>query len=161
PLLTPDRSNRRFSKFPIPRPGVDELKGTEVSRKSVADLIGKLIDSPKRSIRANLGVNRPNTEGDKPAFFETDGRCRRWTRLHARLYICSAVRQRVVRRTWKSMLKWNYRVCRLLGSLYYFLSPTFRATHRPVETRPAAIALEFVPPNESLNFIVTAYFSIR
>ena len=42
------------------------FRGTEVSRKSVADLIVKLIESPKRSVRSNLGVNKPNTEGDKP-----------------------------------------------------------------------------------------------
>ena len=46
----------------------EPFKGTEVSRKSVADLIVKLIDSPKRSVRGNLGVNKPNTDGDKPAF---------------------------------------------------------------------------------------------
>ena len=46
----------------------EPFKGTEVSRKSVADLIVKLIDTPKRSVRGNLGVNEPNTDGDKPAF---------------------------------------------------------------------------------------------
>jgi uncharacterized protein YbjT (DUF2867 family) len=44
------------------------FKGTEVSRKSVADLIVKLIESPKQSVGANLGMNKPNTDGDKPAF---------------------------------------------------------------------------------------------
>ena len=46
----------------------EPFKGTEVSRKSVADLIVKLIDSPKRSVRSNLGVSKPNTDADKPAF---------------------------------------------------------------------------------------------
>ena len=46
----------------------EPFKGTEVSRKSVADLIVRLIDSPKRSLRGNLGVNKPNTDGDKPSF---------------------------------------------------------------------------------------------
>jgi uncharacterized protein YbjT (DUF2867 family) len=46
----------------------EPFKGTEVSRKSVADLIVKLIDSPKLSTRSNLGVNKPNTNGDKPSF---------------------------------------------------------------------------------------------
>ena len=45
----------------------EPFKGTEVSRKSVADVIVKLIDSPKRSVRSNLGVNKPNTDADKPA----------------------------------------------------------------------------------------------
>ena len=46
----------------------EPFKGTEVSRKSVGDLIVKLIDSPQRSIGRNLGVNKPNTDRDKPSF---------------------------------------------------------------------------------------------
>jgi|SRR5579862_3537002 len=46
----------------------EPFKGTEVSRKSVAALIAKIIASPQLSSRANLGVNKPNTDGDKPAF---------------------------------------------------------------------------------------------
>lgn len=46
----------------------EPFRGTEVSRKSVADLIVKLIDSPERSVRGNLGVNKPHSDGDKPAF---------------------------------------------------------------------------------------------
>jgi len=45
------------------------FKGTEVSRKSVAALIVKLIKHPSLEVRSNLGVNKPNTEGDKPAFY--------------------------------------------------------------------------------------------
>ena len=37
----------------------EPFKGTEVSRKSVADLIVKLIDSPKRSIGSNRGGTSP------------------------------------------------------------------------------------------------------
>lgn len=46
----------------------EPFKGTEVSRKSVADLIAKIIVSPRLSSRSNLGMNKPNTDGDKPAF---------------------------------------------------------------------------------------------
>lgn len=46
----------------------EPFRGTEVSRKSVAALIAKVIDSPKLDSRSNLGVNKPNTDGDKPAF---------------------------------------------------------------------------------------------
>ena len=46
----------------------EPFKGTEVSRKSVAALITKIIVSPKLDSRSNLGVNKPNTDGDKPAF---------------------------------------------------------------------------------------------
>ena len=49
--------------------GRDEsFKGTEVSRKSVAALAVELIEHPDRLVRANVGVNKPNTDGDKPAF---------------------------------------------------------------------------------------------
>lgn len=49
--------------------GRDEpFRGTEVSRKSVAALVTKLIEHPDTLVRANVGVNKPNTNGDKPAF---------------------------------------------------------------------------------------------
>ncbi|MDU0593349.1 SDR family oxidoreductase [Pseudomonas aeruginosa] len=44
------------------------FKGTVVSRKSVGDLIAKVIASPDLHVGANLGVNKPNTDGDKPYF---------------------------------------------------------------------------------------------
>ncbi len=47
----------------------EPFKGTEVSRKSVAALVVKLIESPDLHIRGNLGVNKPNTDGEKPAFY--------------------------------------------------------------------------------------------
>jgi uncharacterized protein YbjT (DUF2867 family) len=46
----------------------EPFKGTEVSRKSVAALITKIITAPELDQRSNLGVNKPNTDGDKPAF---------------------------------------------------------------------------------------------
>jgi uncharacterized protein YbjT (DUF2867 family) len=46
----------------------EPFKGTEVSRKSVAALIVKIIESPELSSRSNLGVDKPGTDGDKPAF---------------------------------------------------------------------------------------------
>lgn len=46
----------------------EPFKGTVVSRKSVADLVTKLIASPQLHMRANLGVNKPNSDGDKPYF---------------------------------------------------------------------------------------------
>lgn len=45
------------------------FKGTEVSRRSVADLIVLLIRDPSRHIKANLGVNKPGTDGDRPSFY--------------------------------------------------------------------------------------------
>lgn len=46
----------------------EPFKGTEVSRKSVAALAADLVLHPERLVRANVGVNKPNTQGDKPAF---------------------------------------------------------------------------------------------
>lgn len=46
----------------------EPFKGTEVSRKSVAALIVKIIESPALNSKRNLGVNKPNSDGDKPAF---------------------------------------------------------------------------------------------
>jgi uncharacterized protein YbjT (DUF2867 family) len=44
------------------------FKGTEVSRKSVAALVVEIIRSPKLWMQGNIGVNKPNTDGNKPAF---------------------------------------------------------------------------------------------
>ncbi|WP_144656254.1 SDR family oxidoreductase [Bacillus tropicus] len=46
----------------------EPYKGTEVSRKSVAAFVVKLAQSPDLHVGGNLGVNKPNTDGDKPAF---------------------------------------------------------------------------------------------
>jgi uncharacterized protein YbjT (DUF2867 family) len=45
------------------------FRGTEVSRKSVAALITQIIRHPNLHSHANLGVNKPNTDGDKPSFY--------------------------------------------------------------------------------------------
>lgn len=47
----------------------ETFNGTEVSRRSVADLIAKTLITPTLHMRANLGVNKPNTDGDKPSFY--------------------------------------------------------------------------------------------
>lgn len=46
----------------------ESFKGTVVSRKSVADLVVKIIQNPSLASRENLGVNKPNSEADKPYF---------------------------------------------------------------------------------------------
>lgn len=46
----------------------EPFKGTEVSRKSVAALVVKLIESADFLARANVGVNKPGTDGEKPSF---------------------------------------------------------------------------------------------
>ena len=46
----------------------EPFKGTEVSRRSVAALVTDIITSPGTWSRANLGVDKPGTDGDRPAF---------------------------------------------------------------------------------------------
>ena len=46
----------------------EPFKGTEVSRKSVADLAVKISQNPKRHSKENIGLNKPNTDGDKPSW---------------------------------------------------------------------------------------------
>lgn len=46
----------------------EPFKGTEVSRQSVASLIVEIIEDPSRWSRTNLGVNKPDTDGDRPSF---------------------------------------------------------------------------------------------
>jgi uncharacterized protein YbjT (DUF2867 family) len=47
----------------------EPFKGTEVSRKSVADLVVKLAQHPKRDARGSLGIDKPGTDGDKPSWY--------------------------------------------------------------------------------------------
>ena len=44
------------------------FKGTVVSRKSVAALVVKIIQTPSFASRDNLGVNKPNTDANRPYF---------------------------------------------------------------------------------------------
>lgn len=53
--------------YEVTRKG-EPFKGTEVSRKSVADLVTSIATSPGLWSRANLGVNKPGTDGDRPSF---------------------------------------------------------------------------------------------
>lgn len=44
------------------------FKGTVVSRKSVAHLIGQIIRTPATHVHANLGIDKPGTDAEKPYF---------------------------------------------------------------------------------------------
>lgn len=46
----------------------EPFKGTEVSRKSVADFIANTVRHPDSRIGDSIGIDKPGTEGDKPAF---------------------------------------------------------------------------------------------
>ncbi|WP_373842776.1 NAD(P)H-binding protein [Limosilactobacillus sp.] len=47
----------------------EAFKGTEVSRKSIGTLVAKIIDDPAPYARQDLGVDKPGTDGDKPAWY--------------------------------------------------------------------------------------------
>jgi len=47
----------------------EPFRGTEVSRKSVADLVLRLVTDPDLMSRASVGVDKPGTDGDRPAFY--------------------------------------------------------------------------------------------
>lgn len=44
------------------------FKGTEVSRKSVAAFVVEISKKPELYLKNNIGINKPNTDGEKPAF---------------------------------------------------------------------------------------------
>lgn len=46
----------------------EPFKGTVVSRRSVGDLIAKVLAHPALHVGGNLGVNKPGSQGDKPYF---------------------------------------------------------------------------------------------
>lgn len=45
------------------------FKGTEVSRLSVADYIVNIIENPAEDLKSNVGLDKPETDGDKPAWY--------------------------------------------------------------------------------------------
>lgn len=47
----------------------EAFKGTEVSRKSIGTLVAAIIADPAKYARKDLGVNKPHTDGDKPAWY--------------------------------------------------------------------------------------------
>lgn len=46
----------------------EPFKGTEVSRKSVAAVIVNIAKDPELYLNENIGVNKPNSTGDKPSW---------------------------------------------------------------------------------------------
>lgn len=61
-------SNKDIVSYETTQKG-EPFKGTEVSRKSIADLIVHIINAPETEVGHSLGVNQPNTDGDKPSFY--------------------------------------------------------------------------------------------
>ncbi|QYM71723.1 SDR family oxidoreductase [Pseudochrobactrum sp. Wa41.01b-1] len=46
----------------------EPFKGTEIARKSVAAVVVELIEAPGALGNRNIGINKPGSDGDKPAF---------------------------------------------------------------------------------------------
>ncbi|MFD1471869.1 NAD(P)H-binding protein [Companilactobacillus mishanensis] len=46
----------------------EPFKGTEVSRKSIAQIVVDIAQDPSKFSKASIGVNKPNTDGDKPSW---------------------------------------------------------------------------------------------
>ncbi|GAA3199500.1 SDR family oxidoreductase [Lentilactobacillus kefiri] len=61
-------SNKDIVSYETTQKG-EPFKGTEVSRKSIADFVVKIINDPSKEIRHSVGVNQPNTDGDKPSWY--------------------------------------------------------------------------------------------
>lgn len=47
----------------------EQFKGTEVSRKSIGYFVAKIIQDPATYAHRSIGVNKPNTDGDKPSWY--------------------------------------------------------------------------------------------
>jgi len=47
----------------------DGFKGTEVSRRSVADFVVKVINQPATYEKASVGLDKAGTDGDKPSWY--------------------------------------------------------------------------------------------
>lgn len=52
-----------------PRRRYGQVKVTEVARKAVAAFIAAVVASPSTHSRANVGLDKPRTDGDKPAWY--------------------------------------------------------------------------------------------
>lgn len=61
-------TNKDEVDFELTQKG-ETFKGTEVSRKSIAQLVVDITQAPDKHVRESLGVNKPNTDGDKPAWY--------------------------------------------------------------------------------------------
>ena len=47
----------------------EQFKGTEVARKAVAAFVASVVAAPGTHSRANVGLGKPGTDGDKPSFY--------------------------------------------------------------------------------------------
>ncbi|MCI1954464.1 MAG: NAD(P)H-binding protein, partial [Ligilactobacillus acidipiscis] len=47
----------------------ETFNGTEVSRKSVGKVVANLVQNPTEHLHESLGINKPNTGGEKPEWY--------------------------------------------------------------------------------------------
>lgn len=47
----------------------ESFKGTEVSRKSIGNLVAKIAQNPQKYAHRSLGVDKPGSDGDKPSWY--------------------------------------------------------------------------------------------
>lgn len=60
-------TNKDEVEYTITQKG-QPVTGTEISRKSIADLVVKLIENPKLHVNESLGIEKAGTDADKPGF---------------------------------------------------------------------------------------------
>ncbi|QBO35679.1 NAD-dependent dehydratase [Periweissella cryptocerci] len=48
----------------------EAFKGTEVAREAVAMLVADLVNHPEQELGESIGVNKPNTDGDRPMWIK-------------------------------------------------------------------------------------------
>jgi uncharacterized protein YbjT (DUF2867 family) len=47
----------------------EKFTGTEIARKAVGVYIASVIENPLKDVNASVGIQKPGSEGDKPAFY--------------------------------------------------------------------------------------------
>lgn len=65
PAWLTDKDEVEYETTKKPEP----FKGTEVSRASIADYVLGIVKNPAKDLRESVGVDKPGTEGDKPAWY--------------------------------------------------------------------------------------------
>ncbi|WP_125980489.1 NAD(P)H-binding protein [Loigolactobacillus iwatensis] len=60
-------SNDDVINYELTEKGVP-FKGTIISRKSIADLIVKIVEQPEKHSYSSLGIDQPGTDGDRPMY---------------------------------------------------------------------------------------------
>lgn len=65
PAWFQNKNEITYEKYPKGSP----FKGTEISRKSVADYVVHLLLNLEEAIHESIGISKPGTDGEKPSFY--------------------------------------------------------------------------------------------